>query len=98
MVGAVRFELTTSCTRNKRASQATLRPDPRAEKVPYSRTIANEFWRPSVVRVQLSVVSCQLPPLASARTTNNRRLTTDDGQCSEPSSMPELFCSAEFLV
>ena len=28
MVGAVRFELTTSCTRNKRASQATLRPDP----------------------------------------------------------------------
>src|ERR1043166_3793652 len=27
MVGAVRFELTTSCTRNKRASQATLRPD-----------------------------------------------------------------------
>jgi hypothetical protein len=28
MVGAVRFELTTSCTRNKRASQATLRPEP----------------------------------------------------------------------
>ena len=27
MVGAVRFELTTSCTRNKRASRATLRPD-----------------------------------------------------------------------
>jgi hypothetical protein len=27
VVGAVRFELTTSCTRNKRASQATLRPD-----------------------------------------------------------------------
>ena len=34
MVGAVRFELTTSCTRNKRASQATLRPEPnRADKV-----------------------------------------------------------------
>lgn len=33
MVGAVRFELTTSCTRNKRASQATLRPDP--ERKPY---------------------------------------------------------------
>ena len=29
MVGAVRFELTTSCTRNKRASQATLRPEPK---------------------------------------------------------------------
>lgn len=27
MVGAERFELSTSCTRNKRASQATLRPD-----------------------------------------------------------------------
>ncbi len=27
MVGAARFELATSCTRNKRASQATLRPD-----------------------------------------------------------------------
>src|SRR5262245_60095176 len=33
MVGAVRFELTTSCTRNKRASQATLRPDA-AKKLP----------------------------------------------------------------
>ena len=30
MVGAVRFELTTSCTRNKRASQATLRPEPKS--------------------------------------------------------------------
>jgi hypothetical protein len=30
MVGAVRFELTTSCTRNKRASQATLRPEPQS--------------------------------------------------------------------
>ena len=28
MVGAVRFELTTSCTPSKRASQATLRPEP----------------------------------------------------------------------
>ena len=27
MVGAVRFELTTSCTPSKRANQATLRPD-----------------------------------------------------------------------
>ena len=34
MVGAVRFELTTSCTRNKRASQATLRPDPEGDKLP----------------------------------------------------------------
>jgi hypothetical protein len=28
MVGAARFELATSCTPSKRASQATLRPDP----------------------------------------------------------------------
>jgi hypothetical protein len=34
MVGAVRFELTTSCTRNKRASRATLRPEPRAASLP----------------------------------------------------------------
>lgn len=31
MVGAVRFELTTSCTRNKRASHATLRPEPETQ-------------------------------------------------------------------
>ena len=34
MVGAVRFELTTSCTRNKRASQATLRPEPQEQTMP----------------------------------------------------------------
>ena len=33
MVGAVRFELTTSYARNKRASQATLRPDPEKTKL-----------------------------------------------------------------
>jgi serine/threonine protein kinase len=32
LVGAVRFELTTSCTRNTRASQATLRPEPSARE------------------------------------------------------------------
>jgi hypothetical protein len=34
MVGAVRFELTTSCTRSKRASQTTLRPDTGELKLP----------------------------------------------------------------
>ena len=43
MVGAVRFELTTSCTRNKRASQATLRPDPGQEKVPVDAIIGKKF-------------------------------------------------------
>ena len=41
MVGAVRFELTTSCTRNKRASQATLRPDSKQEKMPGGETFCN---------------------------------------------------------
>ena len=40
MVGAVRFELTTSCTRNKRASQATLRPDA-VKKLPVVNTDCN---------------------------------------------------------
>ncbi len=43
MVGAVRFELTTSCTRNKRASQATLRPDPGKEKVPVDGALGKKF-------------------------------------------------------
>jgi hypothetical protein len=47
MVGAVRFELTTSCTRNKRASQATLRPDPRQKKVPVDAAIGKKFVRVS---------------------------------------------------
>ena len=34
MVGAVRFELTTSCTRSKRASQTTLRPDTGRRRLP----------------------------------------------------------------
>ena len=41
MVGAVRFELTTSCTRNKRASQATLRPDAWQQKVPSAEDYCN---------------------------------------------------------
>ena len=45
MVGAVRFELTTSCTRNKRASQATLRPDTQARKVPGGHDESNKELR-----------------------------------------------------
>ena len=43
MVGAVRFELTTSCTRNTRASQATLRPEPRLATCRLRRKIAISF-------------------------------------------------------
>jgi hypothetical protein len=45
VVGAVRFELTTSCTRNKRASQATLRPDSGQANCLLWRENANGFWR-----------------------------------------------------
>ena len=46
MVGAVRFELTTSCTRNKRASQATLRPDSEAGEFAAAGPKGNAvFWR-----------------------------------------------------
>ena len=44
MVGAVRFELTTSWTRTKRASQTTLRPDTNSS-LPASDMKGNvEFW------------------------------------------------------
>src|SRR5262245_55353919 len=42
MVGAVRFELTTSCTRNKRASRATLRPEPRSKTLPGKSANGND--------------------------------------------------------
>ena len=46
MVGAVRFELTTSCTRNKRASHATLRPEPnRGQKMRNVARDCNGFLR-----------------------------------------------------
>ncbi len=47
MVGAVRFELTTSCTRNKRASQATLRPEPEKLKVPLDGRFGNSNLKTS---------------------------------------------------
>ena len=45
MVGAVRFELTTSCTRNKRASQTTLRPEPVGHIKPESNRRINDDFR-----------------------------------------------------
>ena len=48
MVGAVRFELTTSCTPSKRAYQATLRPDRsharyRTKRGAHTRIPSDEF-------------------------------------------------------
>src|SRR5436309_16042705 len=45
MVGAVRFELTTSWTRTKRASQATLRPEPGGRRCLLSGRIATLIFR-----------------------------------------------------
>src|SRR5262245_41184132 len=45
MVGAVRFELTTSCTRNKRASQATLRPDKGGENADWTPQLQPRSWK-----------------------------------------------------
>jgi hypothetical protein len=44
MVGAVRFELTTSCTRNKRASQTTLRPDTGRKLYPVGSAKINDVF------------------------------------------------------
>jgi hypothetical protein len=41
MVGAVRFELTTSCTRNKRATRLRYAPN-RLEKLPIARHKCND--------------------------------------------------------
>ena len=41
MVGAVRFELTTSCTRNKRATRLRYAPTQGQEKVPTVRANCN---------------------------------------------------------
>ena len=46
MVGAVRFELTTSCTRNKRATRLRYAPTPRQEKVPVDASIGKKFIAP----------------------------------------------------
>ena len=65
MVGAVRFELTTSCTRNKRASQATLRPDPKCgRKMGNSAARCNGFlWdHKKICRQPTQRVTHLVPP------------------------------------
>ncbi len=60
MVGAVRFELTTSCTRNKRASQATLRPDKAADPAGARRQMQHPIFS-----VQCSRFTVQYAPPAA---------------------------------
>jgi hypothetical protein len=43
MVGTARFELATSCAQGRRASQATLRPEPSAGRYIYPNRKANTF-------------------------------------------------------
>ena len=67
MVGAVRFELTTSCTRNKRASQATLRPDTRQQKVPVDAADGKKFIANWEVKIIQPFCIFLASPEASAR-------------------------------
>src|SRR6185503_3385066 len=55
MVGAVRFELTTSCTRNTRASQATLRPE-QGENLHCRNGFGNRHFQ----AVEILGISCYL--------------------------------------
>lgn len=58
MVGAARFELATSCTRNKRASQATLRPDS-VEKLPFTHPLGNPNLRSNLRSRRFWVTDCR---------------------------------------
>lgn len=69
MVGAVRFELTTSWTRTKRASHATLRPGPKCGRTMLKRLHpcnGNLQYRPVYQRAcvksssELRIVDCGL--------------------------------------
>src|SRR6185295_3577024 len=76
MVGAVRFELTTSCTRNKRASQATLRPDPkRRQKLPPTRPKCNDDFRLKRFQKSFWLVAalCERRILAESRLSGGHR-------------------------
>ena len=67
MVGAVRFELTTSCTRNKRASQTTLRPEPVGHIKPEShRRINDDFSQGDDAMLPSTSLSSELSPSFSA--------------------------------
>jgi hypothetical protein len=61
MVGAVRFELTTSCTRNKRASQATLRPDTRQQRVPRAGDDCNPEVKNDAI-LSSGIIHRRVPP------------------------------------
>ena len=68
MVGAVRFELTTSCTRNKRASQATLRPDKGSKRCRLRISIATKIFLLSTIagpwsfaRIEFQFTNYKLP-------------------------------------
>src|SRR5207237_3708921 len=53
MVGAVRFELTTSCTRNKRATRLRYAPTLKTRTWREFGTIATEIWRGATLGAHL---------------------------------------------
>ena len=70
MVGAVRFELTTSWTRTKRASQATLRPEPGRRRCPLPPTIATMIFAPAPSGCIVRVPTCSAASGRPLRTWN----------------------------
>ena len=66
MVGAVRFELTTSCTRNTRASQATLRPDKERQLACSKPRMQTDFRPISAPKKSPSQKKCAKTPAPAA--------------------------------
>ena len=63
MVGAVRFELTTSCTRNKRATRLRYAPTQGQEKVPGVGPKCNvEFRKFATLSTGAQISPCTLRP------------------------------------
>src|SRR6476646_3424913 len=62
MVGAARFELATSCTPSKRASRATLRPEPFRRIAPAERALCRRE-RDETILKSLPHPRLRLPPI-----------------------------------
>ena len=61
MVGAVRFELTTSCTRNKRATRLRYAPNQGLSKLPAAASESNDEFS-GIAAARSSAALCALHP------------------------------------
>ena len=73
MVGAVRFELTTSCTRNKRATRLRYAPN-RAVKVPRPETKCNHDLAEFASRARVCRMETGETALLALRAADSRRM------------------------